>query len=158
MSSVIQWLVIALIGYLIYRKFAKKSEMREQFAALPKEGPMKVNITEEDVPAGSFGSKRFKCTLKFDIQISQADWKAIASMGLMQHVLFTSPAPSGEMHDPDNIWYWKVEDLKRGSNAASFHNTIDMHEAKEQLIENLHNLRSQIDARKYGGKKESMEI
>src|SRR5450755_149893 len=103
MSSVIQWLVIALIGYLIYRKFAKKSEMRKQFSALPKEGPMKVNITEEDVPAGSFGSKRFKCTLKFDIQISQADWKAIASMGLMQHVLFTSPAPSGDMHDADNI-------------------------------------------------------
>ncbi len=158
MDGLFGFLLVAIPAFFIIRKYMKKSAMKEQFTALPKEGPMKVNITEEDVPAGSFGSKRFKCTLKFDIQISQADWKAIASMGLMQHVLFTSPAPSGDMHDPDNIWYWKVEDLKRGSNAASFHNTIDMHEAKEQLIENLHNLRSQIDARKYGDKKESMEI
>jgi hypothetical protein len=151
-------LIALIVIFVLYLNFSRKSKERSAWANLPAEGPMKVNITEEDVPAGSFDSKRFKCTLKFDIQISQADWKAIASMGLMQHVLFTSPAPSGDMNDPNNIWYWKIEDLKRGTNAASFHNTIDMHEAKEKLIENLHNLRSQIDARKYGDKKETMEI
>jgi len=162
MADIIAFIIgyggIGLIIYLIYRKFAKKREMREKFAALPKEGPMKVNISEEDFPAGSFQSKRYKCTMKLDIQMSQADWKAIADMGLMQHVLFTSPAPSGDMHDPNNIWYWRIENLKNGANAASFHNTIDMQDAKEKLLENLHNLRSQIDSRKYGAKKESMHI
>jgi hypothetical protein len=67
MDGLLGFLMIAIPVFFIIRKFVKKTQMKEQFAKLPKEGPMKVNISEEDYPAGSFGSKRFKCNLRFDI-------------------------------------------------------------------------------------------
>jgi len=141
----------------------KKTAKREAFEALPKEGPMKVDLKEEIYPAGSFNSKRFKCSLNINIQLSQADWKAIAEMGLMKSVLFESPQAAGAMYDPDNVYQWTVEKLRifNGKNdrtGVSFNDVMQMQEAKEKLIEGLHNLRSQIDAHRHGPKTERLEI
>lgn len=158
---------IALVGFVIWlvvRKFQKKAETKEKWEALPVEGPMRINLQEEDVAAGSFNSKRFKCTLKIHIQISQSDWKTIAQMGLMDHVVFSSPQAAGDPNDPDNYTHWKIRDLKifdgtEGQRSGcAFHNVIQMQEAKAQLLTNLTAVRSQIDAKKHGSKKETIEI
>src|SRR5438552_2048446 len=96
------------VPFLIYNSKRKK---KEAWQALPEDGPMKVTITEKNVPAGSFNSKRIKCGLDIDVKISQADWKAIAAAGLMKKVLFHADGASGEQYDPDNLRPWLVEDL-----------------------------------------------
>src|SRR5262249_7173148 len=73
-------LVVGLIfwGGVIYGvvylfKAARRQVRDEEFAKLPKDGPMRVNIKEEHRPAGSFNSKRYPCALHINVVISQKD-------------------------------------------------------------------------------------
>jgi len=163
MEGLLGFLLVAIPLFLIVRRYMKKAATREEFEALPKEGPMKVDLKEEIYPAGSFNSKRFKSSLGINIQLSQADWKAIAEMGLIQKVLFESPGPSGDMYDPTNVRQWTVENMrifdgKHDRTGVAFNDVMQMQEAKEKLIEGLHNLRAQIDAHRHGPKVERLEI
>ncbi len=158
MEALIFWGIVAFLIYFFgIRKIFNKKNMKEKFAALPEHGPMKVNITTEDVPPGRFNSKRYKCMMRWEVIISQEDWKAIAQMGFMEHIILTAPAPSGDMNDPANVWHWRVKQLKE-KGVAEFHNVIQMQEAKDKFIENLQNLRSQIEARKHEDRSEQIEI
>jgi hypothetical protein len=150
-------LVALLVVFVLFLNFSRKSEERTAWANLPAEGLMKVNIEEQMTPAGSFNSKQVPCGLKLDIKISQKDWQAIAAAGLMKKVLFRADGPSGKKYDPENFRDWLVEDLKHVT-YASFWDTDRMHQAKEELIESLHNLRDHIDSVRDGPKKETMEI
>ena len=137
--------------------FRSRKKKKEQWEALPLDGPMRVTIEEQMTPAGSFNSKQVPCGLKIDIKISQKDWKAIADAGLMKKILFRADGPTGQKYDPENFRDWLVEDLKHVT-YASFWDTDRMHQAKEELIESLHNLRDHIDSVRDGPKKETMEI
>jgi hypothetical protein len=65
--------------------------------------------------------------------------------------------PSGQKYDPENVRDWYVEDLRRPT-YASFWDNDRTHQGKEQLIESLQKLRSQIDSIRHGSKKETLEI
>lgn len=160
MEALIFYGGIALVIFFVVRSKMKK---KEQWEALPDEGPMQVEIKEDSFPAGGFGSKRYACTLRIKIKISKADWKAIADMGLMKKVLFESPSPSGDVNDPSNVFQWKVEDLRifgEGSerSGVNFADVAQMKDAKERLVEGLQTLRAYIDDKKSGGQKEKFEI
>jgi len=157
MDGLFGFLMVAVPIFLVVRHFMKKQKTKEQFEALPEDGPMKVSIEERYTPAGSFNSKQVPCGLAIDVKISQKDWRAIAAAGLMKKVLFQADGPSGQKYDPENVRDWHVEDLKNVT-YASFWDTDRMHQAKEQLIDSLHNLRSHIDSIRQGPKKETMEI
>src|SRR6266849_7182272 len=152
MEALIFYGGIALVIFLFVRSRMKK---KEKWEALPKDGPMKVSIGTMEVPAGSFNSKRLTCGLDIDVRISQADWKAIANAGLMQHLLFEYPGPSSDMYDPENVRQFLVEHLNQ-VNHIGFNNVIKMQDAKEKLILGLHNLKAHIEPR--GPETESFEI
>ncbi len=157
MEGFLGFLVIAVPAFFIIRHFVKKANRREAFAALPADGPMKVEIEEKPIPAGAFSSKHFKCSLSVDVKISQADWKAIADAGLMKKVIFQYPSTARDPYDPDNRLDYRVEDLKTPGGVC-FGDTIQMQEAKEHLIFGLKNLREQIDNQRGGPRKQSFEI
>jgi hypothetical protein len=142
------------VPLLIYNSKKKK---KEAWQALPADGPMKVNITEENIPAGSFNSKRVKCLLRIDVKISQNDWKAIANAGLMKKVIFQYPSSAGDQYDPDNMFDFRVEHLKDPA-GVTFGDVIQMQEAKEQLIQGLHNLKAQAEQQRGGPRTDSFEI
>jgi hypothetical protein len=161
-ASVIKLLVgLIFWGGIIYGivylfKKARHQVRDEAFDSLPKDGPMKVSIKEEQIPAGSFGSKQFKCALNIKVVVSQNDWHAIANAGLMKGMLFEYPGLSGPP-TPDNVRPFLVENLKDGGQ-VHFHNIMQMQEAKEKLIESLHGLREQIDRQRSGPQIEHIEI
>lgn len=145
------FLFLVLPGYYIYRKL-KKLKKSQKWSALPKDGPMKVNIKEEAIPSSAFNSKLFKCRMIVDVTVSQRDWKAIADAGLLEYTLFEWPTPDGK-----DMWPFKVKDLERKREPV-FMSQIQMADAKEKLIEGLQNLRSQIDYQREGPKSETIEI
>lgn len=157
LDGLLGFLLLAIPAFFIVRHFIKKKKMKQEWDALPEEGPMKVSIEERMLEPGSFNSKRIKCDLKIDVKISKKDWKAIADAGLMKKVLFNADSPTGEPYDPENVWPWKVEDLKKVT-SAPFWDTDRMSKAKEELIQSLYNLREQIDSVRAGPTKETMEI
>jgi hypothetical protein len=150
-------LVALLVIFFLFLKFSGKSEERTAWANLPAEGPMNVNIEEQYVEAGSFNSKHVPCGLKIDVKISQNDWRVIANAGLMKKVLFEADGPSGAQYDPENTRPWLVEDLKTPT-YASFWDVQRMHQAKEELINSLVNLRATIEAQKEGRRETQFEI
>jgi hypothetical protein len=163
MEGLLGFLLVALPIFFIIRSVIKKKAKREAFDKLPEEGPMKIDLKEELYPAGSFNSKRYKCSLLIKIQISKADWKAIADLGLMDKLVFVSPQAAGDMHDPDNVYQWTVDNLRifDGNHArtgVAFNDVMQMQEQKESLITGLQNLRAQIDAHRHGPKTERLEI
>jgi hypothetical protein len=150
-------LIALIVIFFLYLKFSRKSEEHSAWANLPVEGPMKVNIEEQYVEAGSFNSKHVPCGLKIDVKISQNDWRVIANAGLMKKVLFHGDGPSGAQYDPENTRPWLVEDLKT-STYASFWDVQRMYDAKEELIKSLVNLRAAVEAQKEGPQVTSFEI
>jgi hypothetical protein len=149
--------IVVISGIVFAWKFVRRNIRDAEFAKLPLDGPMKVNIEEQFTPAGSFNSKQVPCGLKIDVKISQKDWKAIADAGLMKKILFQADGPSGQKYDPENVRDWTVEDLKNIT-YASFWDSDRMHHAKEELIVSLHNLRAHIDGVREGPKTESFEV
>jgi len=149
--------LVAPSSAIIFFKIRRRTRDDAAFAALPKEGPMQVNITEKDIPPGSFNSKRLKCTLTIDVKMSQADWRSIAQLGLMRKTLFEYPSPAGEVGNPDNFFRFEVESLKDVTHIC-FNDVMQMQDAKERLITGLHNMRAQIDQHRHGPKMERLEI
>lgn len=133
--------------------YMSRQKKKEKWEALPQDGPMQVNI-EEDY---NTKSRHVPCGLKIDVKISQADWKAIHQAGLMKKVLFHGDGPSGKQYDPENVRPWTVEDLQRVT-MAMFWDADRMHQAKEELIESLRNLRAHVDNIRHGSKKDSFEL
>jgi hypothetical protein len=150
-------LVALLVVFVLFLKFSRKSEERAAWANLPAEGLMQVNIQEQFVEAGSFNSKHVPCALKIDVKISQNDWRVIANAGLMKNMLFEADRPSGAQYDPENTRPWLVEDLKTPT-YASFWDAGRMHNAKEELLKSLVNLRATIEAQKEGPHVTSFEL
>jgi len=154
MEALLFWGGLAAIIFFVVRAKMRK---KAKWAALPKDGPMKVSIEEDYLKPGTFNSNHVPCGLKIDVTLSQNDWRALHSAGLMKKVLFTADGPSGQRYDPENTRDWHVEDLQRPT-YASFWDADRMQNAKEQLLKSLHDLRDHIDARRYGTKKETFEI
>jgi hypothetical protein len=150
-------LIALIVIFVLYLNFSRKSKERSAWANLPAKGPMKVNIEEQYVEAGSFNSKHVPCGLKIDVRISQNDWRVIANAGLMKKVLFHGDGPSGAQYDPENTRPWLVEDLKTPT-YASFWDVQRMHDAKEELLKSLVNLRATIEAQKEGPQVTSFEL
>ena len=155
MEGILGFLIVAIPIFLVVRHFMKKSANREKFAALPVDGPMKINLKEEMTTG--FNSKQTPCALHIDVQISQKDWHAIAQAGLMKKTLFNGDGMSGKKYDPENLRPWTVEDLKRPT-VATFWDADRMHQGKEQLLSSLKNLRDHIDNVRHGPKQESYEL
>jgi hypothetical protein len=154
--TIIGW--IAIIGGPIYIfKALRRKSRDEEFAKLPKDGPMRIKIKEEHREAGSFNSKRYPFELHIEVVISQNDWRAIASAGLMDAVLFEYPGFSGNPYDPENLNPFQVKSLRKPA-GVFFGNAMQIQEAKEKLIDGLHNLRSHIDAQREGSQTEHIEI
>lgn len=132
--------IVVGVGVWIARRVIKK----QNFQALPKEGPMKVDIKEV------YENKLHQ--LKLNIQISQADWKEINRLGLMDHVLVTTP---NHIRPGDDPFVYTIRQIP-STKAMGFRDIIEMRTAKEQIITSLQQLRSQID----GGEAqtESLEI
>jgi hypothetical protein len=152
-ASMLLWipLIVNIAWYSVSRQ-----KRKEAFQALPKEGPMKVNITTEDTKATVF-TKGYKKSMVIDVTISQADWKSIAQAGLMKKVIFQYPGVSKDPYDPENRWDFRVEALKQKSR-IDFGDTVQLEEAKASLIQGLHDLKSHIEGQKEGPQKESFEI
>src|SRR5258708_38902744 len=71
------WLFVASMSALIAAPIiAGKKRKAAEYARLPRDGPMRVNITAKDVDPSAFNYKRIKCGLDIDVRISQADWIA----------------------------------------------------------------------------------
>lgn len=159
MDGLIIPIIIFVVALFFVLKYRKKEQKKVDWSALPKEGPMQVKLVEEDIPAGTFDSKQFKCALKIQVRMSQADWKAIAQMGLMDHIILNSPG-----FDESRPHNYTVRDMQRWTNISTqksgvrFNNVVQMQEAKAQLVQNLQNLRSQIEARSSGPKSDTIEI
>lgn len=151
-GGLLMFLLVAAGALWLVFKFRGKKQKAADWEALPQDGPMKVSIKEEPVAPNEFNSKRFKCRLRINVVISQKDWRAINSAGLMDLVLFNYPTPSG-----DEEWHFQVKNLKQEM-FCEFFNQQQMLDAKEQLIQGLKNLRSQIDHRREGVKHEMLEI
>jgi hypothetical protein len=64
MEGLFGFLLVALPIFFIGRRFVKKQKSREEFRALPVDGPMQVNIEEQFTPPGSFNSKQIPCGLE----------------------------------------------------------------------------------------------
>jgi hypothetical protein len=158
MDGVLGFLLVAVPLFFVVRHFTKKSKTRAEFAALPVDGPMQVNVTEENFPASGINSKNVKCLLKIDVKISQNDWRAIANAGLMKKLIFQYPSSAAaDQYDPENMFDFRVEDLKR-SGGVTFGDVIQMQDAKEKLVEALYDLREHIDQQRYGAKTERLRI
>lgn len=155
--QVIFGLIALIVVLFLYLKFSRKSEERTAWAQLPADGPMQVNIEEQFIEAGTFNSKQVPCGLKIDVKISQNDWRAIANAGLMKKLLFYGDGPTGAQYDPENTRPWLVEDLKTPT-YASFWDVERMHDAKEDLINSLVNLRAAIEVQKEGRREAQFEI
>ena len=147
------WIPI-LLG--IYWFFKSKQKTKEKFEALPKEGPMKVNITTRGTDPSIF-AKHIRCAMDIDVTISQKDWASIMRSGMNKHTLFDYPGLSGDPNDPENIRQFTVDDLKNKTHIG-FTTEAQMEQAKEQLIQGLANLRQAIDYRSQGPQTESLEI
>lgn len=149
-SPLIFWLAIASIASLIAAPIINsKKKQAAAFAALPREGPMQVNITEQHERSG-----RYNCGLTIDVKLSQKDWRTIDSSGLGKRVLMTGPAPSG---DYSQTWDLEVSNLKRVT-YFGFFDTVQMADAKATLIANLHGLKAALEEHQEGPKTESFEI
>jgi len=141
--ALIFWLVIASLGALIAAPIINaKRKKAAQFAALPVEGPMKVNITTEEVPAAF--SSRSKYRMHIDVQMSQKDREALKRSGLEMHKLFDYPHPKWEDQDAQylnchlfNTKYVDFPDMQA------------LDRAKDELLEGLHALRSRLDQQRH---------
>jgi len=128
---------------------------------LPLDGPMQVNITTETIdknrPLLNFIRGRpLTHALIIEVRISQNDWKAIKKAGLYDAVLFEYPSPAST-YDEEKMTY-PVSSLRLPKTSVSFYNIGQLNEAKETLIQNLHNLKAQIEVHKQGPQKQSFEI
>jgi hypothetical protein len=150
-------LVFAFVAFIIYLNVSSKSAKDKAWKALPVDGPMKVSLEETYAEPGTFNSKHVPCGLKIDVRISQNDWRVISNAGLMKYNLFDGDGPSGQQYDPENIRPWLVEDLKTPT-IASFWDVQRMQNAKQKLLQNLVNLRAQIENLKEKDNKTEFEI
>lgn len=143
--------VFGLIGWGIYAYIRGKVKTGKKWNELPLDGPIKVNILERDYPAKGIGSKDFKKTLEIDVTIPQNAWKAIKQAGIMDAIIFEYDLSGGGHYE------FTTADFKEKRNVP-FRNVNDMMEAKEKLIEALHNIRGYIDKEKAGPQKEQFEV
>jgi hypothetical protein len=147
------WIILGVL-FVIIVFFVLRAQHRKEKAleALPLDGPMKVNITEDLESSG-----RYKCALRINVVISRKDRATIEQAGLEDYLIFEYPGASGPI-EPDNVRQFRVKDLNLGGTYIGFLSVPQMQEAKEKLIQSLHILREQIDSHRAGPKKESFEI
>jgi hypothetical protein len=137
---------VVLPGWWIYARFFKDRTKVKTHYQQAEDGPMQVKITVEPItrntPILNFVRGRpLSHALVVDVKISKKDWAAIKKAGLYDALLFqypdTTSTYSGEMMD------YRVSSLTfKGS--AGFYNIGQAEEAKQTLIQNLHNLKAAI--------------
>ena len=154
-QTTVFWIVLALvIGVPIIWMIRQYLSTQHRVQSMPVTGPMQINITTSEIPPGSFNYRRLKVQMAIDVKISRQDWDAIKRMGLMNRKLFEYPAPSGDYNDTR---IFQVSSLRQVC-GIGFHDTIQMEEAKTELIQGLHSLKALIENRSAGPVTETIEI
>jgi hypothetical protein len=127
--------IIGLAVFLAVLAGIYAINQRRKYFARPATGPMKVNVWTEDI------SKRKK-RLHFDVVLSRSDVDALEKSGIKGNMLFTCPTPHGP--EPFRLG-WLVGKSKHH---RDFDNIEDLDQAKAQLIEQLHIIRTRLDEQK----------
>lgn len=117
----------------------------QRLKAAPDHGPMKVDISFEEVSPRTqkhrlFGGGNW-WRMHMNIQLSKEDWQFLERSGYLEYELFSSP----------NVEFPEIEDsfpghgLKTMPAYRDFPNISEAEAAKEKLIKGLHVFRSRID-------------
>jgi hypothetical protein len=145
---------LAVLGIGIYFIFIRpKMEDRERFKNSPKEGPMKIDVRTEHLGKGKY-------RMYLDAVMSQRDQTALENSGLKDHALFFYPHPNypdiPEPYEGRALFHIRHVD---------FPDIQSLNKAKDDLMKNLHAMRSQLDRththqheQKIGATSEKFEI
>jgi hypothetical protein len=148
-------IIVPAVYFLMVRPALQQQKLE---AELPHDGPIKVEITQEQIPAPStehslHGGRQW-WRMHINIKMSKSDYALYKQSGLMENELFAYPHPKFPDTDVSfaglSIGYVKKCD---------FPSIQDLNAAKEELISGLQAVRSHLEAMKSGSTEpESIEI
>jgi len=135
-------IVVSLaIGGIYYLAFHRPMKQAAAHQATLSPGPMKVDITEDHTP----GKRGARCSFLIEAKLSQEDQDVIDRAGFREYALFTWKNPNSPWPEQPDTFF--VKNLP-GNYRAYFFDVIDMQNAKKELIEAIHALKSRIEALK----------
>jgi hypothetical protein len=142
----------AIVGLFIFLAFSHDDMVeRRIWQGMPENSPMKVNLEIEQ--------RKSEYRLHIDVKMGRRDWKAISGVSrIHRNILFEYPSKYG---DHEKLPY-QVGSLLRIKH-VDFDTLSEATAAKEELIRNLHAIRSLVEAQhdfaaRPAGRKESLEI
>lgn len=146
------WLIVGIIAAIVAAPFVAlniydKIRWSRIYAKMPKDGPMKVNVTVQEIPArvqfSRFTGSRTAYRLHVDVLMSRKDFAALDRTGMGGRELFDYPNPKYPdvrmSYTANRLWNLPYVD---------FPDTYQVNIAKTALVESLRALRTHLDATK----------
>jgi hypothetical protein len=147
--------IIVLISYA--RRRIREHNQRE-LNAMP-EQPFKVNVTVKPIEASKIlnvvRGRALTHGLDVDVTIGPKDWDRIKKAGLYDAVLFDFPDCTSTFSGERDLY--RVSHL-RSPGGAAFYNINDAYEARDKLINALHDIKATIEVQKEGKQVTEFEI
>jgi hypothetical protein len=144
------WAVIAAVCLLYFLIFILPRMRRHQ--AIPNEGAMIINITEDLTP-----TLRFACSLIIDVQIPHNDWHVLENAGLLNKIIFSYYSGRGDPGEKENWRDFTIGDLEM-PRTIGFADTEQMLAAKAKLVEIVHIIKQHSEYLREAPRQDTIEV